>query len=502
MDTADHPWTLDNPAYGWFGLSSAARVRVGDGVRAVSVAEVVAPTEPMGGLLARDLVVALVRAGVTATCSSADKPRYGHLGVDSNLPDARIALGGPGQNAFTKAVLAAADPAYTVEVERQLADTGRARVWVPAAAPLAAGWVPGADLRDSRALPVLVIASRDDADLGPAIASVADDLVDAEIVVAQQAPSGLQRFESRTVALCNRGVPSFAVETDGTLHTALMRSCTGWPSGVWIDEPRRTAPDGSNFQLQHWTHVFDYALVCGAGDWRARRDPGPQRRVLPPAAGRDGARAGWRAARRPVRCCRSTRPARCTWVRSRRPATRWHTAAPNPSTPAEWPSGWSKPAAATPMSSCARRWARCPSCIRPTCWSSRGSVRSHAHRAARLPDRHRAGATRPAPAAGRRGCRVGPAGRELPAAVRAVLAAQPRAGPAGRATRGGPPASAPAHRRGGRRRGAALDRGQRQQRRAAGRRPSRWCVRPAGRPARPRCPSRCRPANTWRPTCR
>jgi alpha-mannosidase len=273
VDTADYPWTLDNPAYGWFGLSSAARVRVGDGMRAVSVAEVVAPTEPMAGLLARVLVVALARAGVTATCSSAEKARYGHLGVDSNLPDTRIALGSPGQNAFTKAVLAAADPDYTTEVERQLADTGRALVWVPAAAPLAAGWVPGADLRDCRALPVLVIASRDDADLGPAIASVADDLADAEIVVSQQAPSGLQHFDSRTVALLNRGVPSFAVETDGTLHTALMRSCTGWPSGIWIDEPRRTAPDGSNFQLQHWTHVFDYALACGTGDWRHAEIP-------------------------------------------------------------------------------------------------------------------------------------------------------------------------------------------------------------------------------------
>jgi alpha-mannosidase len=273
VDTADHPWTLDNPAYSWFGLSSAARVRVGDGVRAVSVAEVVASTEPIGGLLARDLVVALVRAGVTATCSSADKPRYGHLGVDSNLPDTRIALGGPGQNAFTKSVLAAADPAYTLEVERQLADTGRARVWVPAAAPLSAGWIPDADLRDTRALPVLVIAGRDDADLTAAISSVADDLADAEILVTQQAPSGLHRFEPHTVALCNRGVPSFAVETDGTLHTALMRSCTGWPSGVWIDEPRRGAPDGSNFQLQHWTHVFDYALVCGAGDWRHAEVP-------------------------------------------------------------------------------------------------------------------------------------------------------------------------------------------------------------------------------------
>lgn len=52
-----------------------------------------------------------------------------------------------------------------------------------------------------------------------------------------------------------------------------MRSCTGWPSGTWIDEPRRTAPDGSHFQLQHWTHHFDYALVCGDGDWRHAQIP-------------------------------------------------------------------------------------------------------------------------------------------------------------------------------------------------------------------------------------
>ena len=112
VDTAQHLWTLDNPAYGWFGLSSAARIRIGDDVRAVSVAEVVSPTEAMSGPLARDLMVALVRAGVTATCSSADKPRYGNLDVDSNLPDTRIALGGPTRNAFTKAVLDEADPEY------------------------------------------------------------------------------------------------------------------------------------------------------------------------------------------------------------------------------------------------------------------------------------------------------------------------------------------------------------------------------------------------------
>jgi alpha-mannosidase len=268
VDTAEFPWTLDDPAYGWFGLSTAARVRVGGGVRAMSVAEVVSPTETLSGPLARGLMVALVRAGVTATCGSADKPRYGYLDVDSNLPDLRIALGGPGQNVFTKAVLAEADPVYTAELERQLEATGMARVWVPAAKPLATAWVTGADLRQPRALPVLVIAARDESDLGTAVHSLADDLADAEIVLSQQAPAAPVGFEARTVALLNRGMPSFAVDTTGTLHTALMRSCTGWPSGTWIDEPRLTAPDGSNFQLQHWTHVFDYALVSGDGDWR------------------------------------------------------------------------------------------------------------------------------------------------------------------------------------------------------------------------------------------
>lgn len=52
-----------------------------------------------------------------------------------------------------------------------------------------------------------------------------------------------------------------------------MRSCTGWPSRAWIDDPRRTAPDGTSFQLQHWTHSFDYALVAGDGDWREAAIP-------------------------------------------------------------------------------------------------------------------------------------------------------------------------------------------------------------------------------------
>src|ERR1700733_124645 len=98
----------------------------------MAVAEVVTPSEVASAPLARDLMVALARAGVTATCSSADKPRYGDLAVDSNRPDARITLGGPDQNGFTAAILAEADPVYTEELKRQLYATGEARVWVPA----------------------------------------------------------------------------------------------------------------------------------------------------------------------------------------------------------------------------------------------------------------------------------------------------------------------------------------------------------------------------------
>jgi len=265
VDTAHHPWTLDNPAHGWFGLSSTARIRVGEQTRAVSVAEVIAPTDATE--VARDLMVALVRAGVTATCSTAEHTRYGHLEVDSNLPDARISLGGPDDNVFTAAVLAAADPAYTAELTRQLAATGSARVFVSAASSLAAVWLPDADLRGVLDLPVLIIAG------DGAVEAVVADLGDAEIIVDQDVAADCGDFESRTVALINRGVPGFAVERDGTLHTSLMRSCTGWPSGVWIDPPARKAPDGSNFQLQHWSHTFDFALVCGSGDWRTVEMP-------------------------------------------------------------------------------------------------------------------------------------------------------------------------------------------------------------------------------------
>jgi alpha-mannosidase len=70
------------------------------------------------------------------------------------------------------------------------------------------------------------------------------------------------------VAIFNRGIPGFTVDSERGLYLSLMRSSSGWPSGIWIDPPRRTLPDGAHFQYQHWTHTFEYALAGFKGDWR------------------------------------------------------------------------------------------------------------------------------------------------------------------------------------------------------------------------------------------
>ncbi|WP_460394183.1 glycoside hydrolase family 38 N-terminal domain-containing protein [Actinophytocola sediminis] len=254
VDSAEHPWTLDNPAHTWFGLSSAAALRLADGaLRPIGVAEIIVPSLDVAAELARPLAVALARCGVTSTVSAGDGARYGDLGVDSNLPDVRIALGGAEVNAFTG------------ELRARGGEIADGVCWVPPTKPLGEVWQPSADLRDVRALGVLVVAGED---LPALVESLVDDLADRVIEVGAGDP-GQPAYARRSVAVLNRGLPGFAVDSGGTLHASLLRSCTGWPSGVWIDPPRRTVPDGSNFQLQHWTHEFAYALAAGDGDWRS-----------------------------------------------------------------------------------------------------------------------------------------------------------------------------------------------------------------------------------------
>jgi len=278
VDVAKVPFTLDNPAFNWFGLGTSARVSLVEtgsetatpsSEVAIGIAEVVASGDPALDEAVRALVVALVRQGVTSTVSSHNRDRYGVLHIDSNLPDVRIAIGQPSDNDFVAAVLEAA-PDYRAEFVRQLSAQGWARLWVPAEREDEARSGSFPDLRDVRALPVLVVAASDAATTRDAVDALAADLADGAVMVVQ--PVALHPSEARvenvTVAILNRGLPSFNVEPDGSLYLSLMRSCSGWPSGVWIDPPRRAAPDGSNFQFQHWTHTFEYALTLRAADWR------------------------------------------------------------------------------------------------------------------------------------------------------------------------------------------------------------------------------------------
>jgi alpha-mannosidase len=291
IDVAEHTYTLDNPAHEWFGVGSTARIcltgQAGERrLHAIGVAEVIAPADAAtDGFAPRDtgagsdcrdevraLLVALARQGVTATCSVPEGPRYGAAELDSNMPDIRIALGGPEKNDFTAQVLAAAGPAVTDRLEAQMAETGSARIWVPAARSRRDAFVPGADLRGSSDLPVLIVAGTD---LRAAIAAVTEDLADALIDApwSDYSWSDEPGLASHTVALLNRGLPGSLVTPAGDACISLMRACSAWPSGTWMDGEKRTVPDGSSFAWQHWSHTFEYALASGSGDWRTAGFP-------------------------------------------------------------------------------------------------------------------------------------------------------------------------------------------------------------------------------------
>ncbi len=273
-DAAVTPWTLDNPANNFAALSSTARLSLVDaggrpvGDYAIAVAEIVVPDLASAAPLARELVRALARVGVTATTSTAEGARHGSLTVDSNLPDIRIVLGGPDFNAYAGTLLAAAQATQAGQLIRGLTQDGAVRLFLPGQVPIESAWVPGADLRGPRAIPALLVAGSDRGRLDAEVEAMVAELGQARLTACCVDPDPGALLEDYTVGLLTYGIPGFAVDTQGALHLSLLRSCTGWPSGVWMDPPVRRAPDGSAFQLQHWTHDFDYSLVAGPGDWR------------------------------------------------------------------------------------------------------------------------------------------------------------------------------------------------------------------------------------------
>ena len=206
VDVGDVPFTLDNPAYDWFGLGATARVALRDAdggepyaSTAIGIAELIVPHDPSLDDDVRRLSIALVRKGVTSSVA----PRRPSLRRDVHrldLPDVRIAIGGPSDNRFVAELLEASGSDYRDAFERQLTAGGGARVWIPAS-PGSGRQEGFPDLRGVRDLPVLVVAGN--------VGAIADDLEDAVIDVMQ--PRGLGdtgatgMVEDYTVAVLNRG---------------------------------------------------------------------------------------------------------------------------------------------------------------------------------------------------------------------------------------------------------------------------------------------------------
>ena len=231
---------------------------------AIGIVELIVPDDPALDEDIRRLSIALVRKGVTSTVTRHDGDRYGVMHIDSNLPDVRIAIGGPSDNRFVAELLEASGSDYRDEFERQLSADGRARMWV-SAAPEARRQEAFPDLRGVRALPVLIVAGD--------VEALADDLEDAVVDVVQPrglaGPMGL--VEDYTVAVLNRGPARLQRRAEGA--TSTCRCCGRAAAGRPVSgstRPRRSVPDGSNFQFQHWTpHVRLRADGSSIGDWRS-----------------------------------------------------------------------------------------------------------------------------------------------------------------------------------------------------------------------------------------
>ncbi len=225
------------PATGWFGLGAAARMSLVDpkgrplGDLALGVAEVVVG-QPDAAASARDLVVALARAGVPATTSSAPASWHAGRTAGSHRPDFRIVLGGPEENPLAGELLAGAEPGYVAEHDRQLASSGQVLLWVPADQPRSRARRRDADPGDGGVPALLVVGPVDDL-----VADLGDAVVEA---VGLEPPN--QPPASGTVAVLTYGLHAFAADPEPALHL---------------------------FHLLGGAHEFAYALVSGGDDWRA-----------------------------------------------------------------------------------------------------------------------------------------------------------------------------------------------------------------------------------------
>ena len=451
-------------------------------------------------------MVALVRAGVTATCSSADSPATATWRSTPTFRMRGSRSAGPTRTPSPPPCWPRRTPRTPTSSSGSCTTSGSARVWVPAAAPLAtsmaarcgpARCADAAGARSSRAATTSTTA----------VASVVEDLADAEISVEPAAAVG-----HRAVRRANRrgAQPRGAqLRRRHRRHPAHVADAIVYRLAVRRVDGPAAAPHRAR-RLELPTAALDPHLRLRRGHRRRRlaigRRSRPQRGVLAPAAGR----------RRKQQCHR--------WIAQLGLASGDRACGGRPARRAEGggqPAGIRQQQAGRPRP---KRWRlrlvetagaatdvaitsglhRVSDRRRASTCSSSRACRSTAHSrtsdAARLRDRHRADPAQHAACARRRPHPAGARGRGGAAAVCAVLAAQPRPCAARRTARSRAPAPAGHRRRCGRRSRAPAHRGQRLHRLGAARHGANGVSRRLeGQPVEPAVRA-ARAASIWKPT--
>ena len=282
LDTANDPWTLDQTFWQWVGLGSVLDIEVQEGLnpihrRSVGVAEIVI-TDTSLGASADQLAEALVRRGVTSTTTQLSDRRYGDLSLDSNRPDLRILVL---RDSELEALYGGADHGPNLRSlhvpvqELQRAMSRILRTEVGSNDPVSTQY-----FLQTSDLDVLILTPR-------SVQVVLAQLENLPKITVPHLAAYLTAREIRAedgVALITRGPVSAHVAPDGVLSLNLLRSCTAWPAGVWIDPPARSLPGGIPLEAMHGTHVFEYSVVALRGGYRIARLSGLAQEINHPIA--------------------------------------------------------------------------------------------------------------------------------------------------------------------------------------------------------------------------
>ena len=184
--------------------------------RAIGVAEVVVPDDPRQDAAVRDLVIALVRQGVTSTLVAATTATATACSISTpTSPTSGLRSGVPRRTASSAP---SSMPPIARLPRRARAAAGRPglgpRCGSPRSGARSNAREPIPDLRGARDLPVLIVAGVDPDATTRALEALSADLEDGVIAVDQPAEldGATGQVEDYTVAILNRGMPGFNVE--------------------------------------------------------------------------------------------------------------------------------------------------------------------------------------------------------------------------------------------------------------------------------------------------